>query len=95
MDLVSPKLGWGNTKRINMVTEELTIIMFQEVKNQPLHWLFTWGINNFDLKSRKILLIGKSFFFLGRMSTTLMHSYERNGLGIYLRLEGVAKGEVI
>jgi len=26
------------------------------------------------------------------MSTTLMHSYERNGLGIYLRLEGVAKG---
>ena len=53
-------------------------------------------MNNFDLKSRKILLIGKSYFyFLGRMSTTLMHSYERNGLGIYLRLEGVAKGEVI
>ena len=55
-------------------------------------------MNNFDLKNRNILLIGKSYFyfyFLDRMSTTLMHSYERNGLGIYLRLEGVAKGEVI
>ena len=57
-------------------------------------------MNNFDFK----VVVEKFhslenhifiYFFLGRMSTTLMHSYERNGLGIYLRIEGVAKGEVI